>query len=493
MVAFEDLIEKIKKNSIDPETAGRAFFAGNFTDEETKTFLTAYLEAKRYEHLAAVIHCGFIHKEYNNSDYITSRTAEPDLASRYFHMLLELAASAEVGEAQFAPLLIACFSAPPGSYLHAWKKASETYLLKEAYRDYDRILTMLTTYDLSYNAYDILMQVDKNRTEELLKERLLYGKNIRKTAIRKLLLGYKIDVAYLFGADYKTKEIPMREAIVRLALLYKNDLKAAEFLASVKNTEPVAHIRKLITSGENHASKGMGNADAAAYLEQMMIDSKRITPSEFYFKLEYDCEFAKSASSLFFSVYSFGRLIDIVIVHNGTVCNLENAETVIAENAEVGVLHPLELPTSDAYLKRLNIEQPFVQIRRPVFIPSDYEAASNVVSRLKGTVISAGEFRKNLKTFDFRLLHGSKEGVFDRAVAFLGDCACVLEFSPTDFADKKNIVMLGETKFYSAKDFISVRGNLYIEGVPSKRVSDIDPKRFSELLYVLYRAGNVQM
>lgn len=282
----------------------------------------------------------------------------------------------------------------------------------------------------------------------------------------------------------------MREAIVRLALLYKNDAAAAAFLDKAAKEEPFVTIRRLIFGARAKEPRSDTVWTIPAF-EQMMIDGKTFGAEEFCQSLASDPVFCAIAGDLFFSVYTNNALSNIVIVHNGEVCSLENAPIILKENARVGVLHPLELPASHEYLRRLSVTQPFPQAGRPVFIPGELETASNVVRRLEGTVISAGKLKKNLGDCGFRLLYGAKDNAFTRAAVFMNDCACVLEFSPTGFSAKGQVIILGNARFYHAADFIKVSGKLYIEGVPPIRTSDIPPRMFSEFLYTLYKAGNV--
>jgi len=279
------LIEKIKNKSISADAAGRAYFSQNTSVAETAVFLDAFLDEKRYEDLAAAIHAGFINKDYGQGDYLTNRAGPLDLDARYFNLLMETASCVERGEEKLAPLFAACFAAPPGTLLSAWSKPAEAYLLNLAYRDYNRVLNLLTEFDPSYHAYGVLMQADRKRTEELLIERLLRGKNVNKPAIRKLLLRFKINISKLLE-NYFAQEPGMREAVVRLALLYKNDKKAAEFLKKAAETEPLTAIRRLITG--SRAIKLEPEVWTVRGFEQMMIDGGTFGADEFCQKLASD-------------------------------------------------------------------------------------------------------------------------------------------------------------------------------------------------------------
>jgi len=486
-----ELIERIKNKSITADAAGRAYFSQNASDAETHAFFDAYLDESRHEELAAAIHAGFISKEYSHGDYLTARVGALELDARYFNLLLETAVSADFSEEKLAPLFAACFAARPGTVLSAWRKPAEAYLLNAAYRDYERVLNLLTAYDPFYEAYGVLMQADRKRTEEILIHRLLYGKNVRKSAIRKLLLRYRIDISQFFEG-FAAQPPPMREAVVRLALLYKNDAKASVFLKNAAAFEPLSTIRRLII-GSYVSKAGTGAVWTIGDFEKMMVGGNTFSAPEFQKKLDTDPVFSAIASDLFFSVYVSNGLNNIVIVHNGVVCDLENVPVTLPDSSVVGVLHPLELPERFSYLRRLSMVQPFPQVCRPIFVPTQYELTSNVVSRLGGTVISAGAFKKNLKKAGGKLLYGSLDNAFDRVSVFMGDAACVLEFSPVDFSDPKQTVILGNARFYFAGDFISVHGKYYIEGVPPARTRDISPRMFSEFLYTLYRVGNVKL
>ncbi|MCL2375696.1 MAG: DUF4132 domain-containing protein [Firmicutes bacterium] len=517
MVDFKKLLLEVKDRTIKPNEAGRLFFGENFSRQEHKEFLSVYLDERRYDELALAVF-GSPFSGNTSIKSTGSKQKQTNLDVRFFYLLQDLIEKAGIEKDKFYALCVAVFYAPSKNVLVKWIDGVKEYLRQEAKSNFDSVLTFLTVNDPKYLAYDALLLTNRQKTESVLLDRLLYGDGniINKAAIRKLLLKHEIDFSCLFSVDYKAQEAKLREAMVRLALLYKNESSCKEFLQKVAIGETNARIRDLIDvtkarrgkedkkgGEENEAGinldtkvskpKTKNESSDAQIIEEMqynMIHSIKMITPQFHHRLQ-DSSFALVASSLFFSVYREGSLVDVIVVEDGQTNNLNNQPIEISKECLIGVLHPSQLPKSLSYLTSSSVKQPFSQIRRPFFVSKGHEVATNKIERFNGTLVLQ-DFKALLKNNGFRLLFEEDTTVVSRAVLNLGQEACVVEFTPSDFSQKVHSVSIGSAKFYGVQDFIVVLGKWYLKGVPSKKISDISPVYFSEFLYALYKiAGKV--
>ncbi|MCL2847691.1 MAG: DUF4132 domain-containing protein [Firmicutes bacterium] len=475
---------------IDADRLGKQFFATEFNLDTASVFLHKLLTDTSFVSLFKALKHGYVSPE--PKDFITSSLGLHDLDSGYFNLFLELAEVANLDSNTVMKVAVESFIGD--SMLSVWQKGATAYILKRAEGDFFGVAKLLIELDPSFTAFGVLVKADIARSAVILIDKLLYGAGLNKSAIRKLLIANKIDINYLFGDSYANGDTRKREAIVRLALLYKTETECEKFLERVQDTDPNAFIRGLINS-HNDRDKAKPQKPPQTALEELeccLTDGKTLVCSEFLERIKIDVEFNKLANDLFFSVYENDALVDIIVVEGETVCNLDNCPIELSESCSIGVLHPIEIPTKCSYLKNLNLnEQPILQIRRPSYFATDLEKVSNEIKRVSGTVVNACLFKQHLKEHNFKLVFGEVSGLYEYASYFLGEYSIVLEFTPTDFSIEDQTLTLKSAKIYKGSDFVPVRGNLYIRGARVVRIETVPPRQLSECIYSLLKAGNL--
>jgi len=467
-----------------PKQMGRDFFSRPFDKPSTERFLNYFLFNGDYEGLFTAMRFGYVRKNHGSKNYITNSLGLHDLDSGYFHLFLDLAGFAKTDVSEIFKVAIASFNAPEDNILYAWRPAARGNILDAAEKNFDATVKMLDRYDPTYKSFAILFEVNKSAASEFLVTQLLYGKDIDKTAIRKLLMQFKIDVNYIFGPHYKDNDSKTREAIVRLALLYKSDNFVAEFLERVLEIENNQAIKDIIiASGDRGKVKPPLNI--LEEFEFSLMTGKTTKVTDFLTRLKVDKPFANIAEQVFFSIYENDYLTNIVVVHEGSVRDLDNQPMPLASNQRVGVLHPIEIPPAQAFIKNLEIpKQPILQIARPHFLPTDHEYSANKILKFDGTLLASENFATTLKQHGFKIVYEADSLIVSQAAIFLGDYACVIHFT-----NDTTMTKLKHANFYMGKDFVPLKGKLFFERAVPISISQIPARSFSEFMFALTKVG----
>ncbi len=504
-MTIDELI-KISDGGASAEMVGRSFFTSNYTKSEKAEFIKILLAEKKYGFIADVICCGAISKEYNYTDFHNSQIGLVSLDLRYFYMFTEICESGGITLGEIAPLLFAAFSAPVSSRLHGWAPAATQYLQKLAATDFDAVLSVLTEYDKSYKRYGVLYKTDRERTVAVLINRLIFEKNTNKAAIRKFLFETKVNIVPALKEIYAgaISDSRVRESVVRLLLLSKHDGRAAEMLDYVAQNDRSKTIRALLekdataqkkvgkgeeriekTNRKNGRAKRLSGEEKRFFGD--MISGKGYTPEEFESFLT-DPEAEAVASGLLFSVHTAGGgITDVVIVEKGKIFNLDNDPVEIPKDKTVKVLHVAELPEKYEFLTRLNVTQPFLQLKRKAYVPSPQELSENRSLRLSGTIIISKDLRRNISNEGFKVTGKDPDGKSHYAGISLGGFICLIGFTRTDMSSNDKIITFGDIKFYRYKDAIKIGGGFYFENVPVCKISEVPPRVFSEGIYAVCR------
>ena len=504
-MTIDELI-KISSDGASAEMIGRGFFTSGYSKDEKAEFIKSMLAQRRYAFIADVICCGAISKEYNYTDFHNSQIGLISLDLRYFYMFIEICEQGGITLDEIAPLLFATFSAPTSSRLHGWSPAATQYLEKLAATDYDAALNVLTEYDKGYKRYGVLLKVNKERTVSVLTNRLIFEKNTNKAAIRKFLFESKVNIVPVLRDIYAAAQSDsrVRESVVRLLLISKHDGRAAEMLEFIAQNDRSKVIRSLIEKdataqkkvgkGEERIEKTNRKGGRAKRLlgEEKrffsdMISGKGYTTEEFEEFLT-DPEAEAVASGLLFSVHAVsGGITDVVIVEKGKIYNLDNDPIEIPKDKTIKVLHISELPEKYEFLTRLNVTQPFLQLKRKAYIPNELEFAENRSRRLSGTIIMSKDLKKNISKEGFKITGKDPDGKSHYVGILLGGYICLIEFTRTDMTSNDIIVTFGDIKFYRYKDAIKIGGGFYFDNVPVCKIAEVPLRVFSEGIYAVCR------
>ncbi|MDE7395617.1 MAG: DUF4132 domain-containing protein, partial [Clostridiales bacterium] len=195
-----------------------------------------------------------------------------------------------------------------------------------------------------------------------------------------------------------------------------------------------------------------------------------------------------ASEQLFFSVYCDKMLTEIVMVDGGRVLNLQNEPIELAKGCTVRVLHPVELNAKTAYLQRLNIEQPFEQICRRVYLPSDADRRSNGCMNVAGRLVTVRAFNKNRRKTGFKILNRDQDGLCTQVGLSREGILCVLNLAPIDMkvAPLDSFVQARAVWFYDEQQVIRFGGKRFTDGVSPLSVSEIPLRVFSEFMYSVY-------
>lgn len=519
---------------------GRKLFGETVDAKELCALFGKMLESKMYEKLACVVCCGFINKSYNEKDYVSNEVKTKNLNDRYFDLFMEISNGGGIGIEKIMPMLFYAFKSNKKSDLYSWRFAIEVYFYKLALSDYDKMASFMDKYDADYSLYQCLIRVDRQRTIDGLVKKLLFSKNINKVKIRKFLKAYSGEIVYSLQPIYYSGDYALREGIVRLLLLFKNEPRAAALLLDIKEREKSIVIKRLIDKDAGLAKKSEENigeqlkisngkvkvnidkktyeidmndkfelsitgdyADSLVsklevkleevkviidrrldYFVECMVEGTRFTVSEFNHKILKDSLNAMIAATLFFSIYNGSDLVDIVIVDKGKILDLSNQPKELDSNFTVKVLHPIDLGFKYQYLKQVNIFQPIVQLHREVFSPTAEDTDFNYCRRFNGSIINADCLKRGFKEYKFKPMGKDEIGKYTMAGRISGEVLGVIEFTKSDLSGSQTVT-LGNLKFYSYTNVVKLNGQLYVDGVPLLSIKEIDERIYSEFLYMI--------
>ncbi|MCQ4087389.1 DUF4132 domain-containing protein [Saccharibacillus sp. JS10] len=177
-------------------------------------------------------------------------------------------------------------------------------------------------------------------------------------------------------------------------------------------------------------------------------------------------------------------------MEDGTFNTVDEDEYELPEDAQIGLVHPLELDADTlaawkTQLKDYEIVQPFVQLDRPVYAPEEDDQDRRTYSRLPQGDYSPTAFPKALEKYGWVKGRAQDGGFYTELFKPYGDLIALLNFSGTSISYYEGMddVTLEELQFFDNKGdgyyYTSMTGHL-IKNVPSRV--------FSETVYDILRA-----
>lgn len=389
---------------------------------------------------------------YANIDIIVS--ARNSNVCRSFGLFLDECERLGVTRDEFIPMLIHSAYAPETSELSKWKGETLNYLIQ--INDYAYLSEVLARYDKAYKFYDALCAIDETRAVNSLVNDALYAKNVNKTAIRAVLKNYKQAINGLRGIYY-LGDSKLREAVVRLFLLYRDDPGVEKFLTEVISKDKSKAVRELVSAKATPLD-----------FEYMMKTGGTVSHSVFEQAIREE-PYATQASQLFFT--AFDNPAYIFIIDKGKPHNLNNKPITVKPSLQIGVLHPIDLPQELNYLKAMEIEQPFKQINRPIYYIDEFDMFACGTDKFSGLTVSVAEFNRRVK--EFKLKSTGKSFVYE-----LGDFAAIIDYSIVN-----ELVSCGEVKYCVSSSLIRLNKKIYTDNVISAVIKDMPKKVYSEFMY----------
>ncbi len=404
---------------------------------------------------------------------------------RYVEKFLSCCKLCGYPESEYVGVFINALSAPKGSALNGWSSVAEEYLTKRATEDFDLVATFIDRFDKKYTCYSILLRVDRAKALGILLGKVLYERFIDKSAVRSILMTCP-DLTDALISAYDGMNAKERAAVVKLLLPHKDDPTVEEFLnGRAANDKSKTVIKELSRSTERKANRSGG---AVKYFESLMSTGETVK----YGKLgeligmglkSNDDKHAKPskygevAEDIFFCTVDKNDFDALkVICYDGKrFFDLNGRKVKLAQDDEVGVLHPLDLERDDP-LFNLDIIQPFPQLHRPIFEPMPGERLFS--KRFFGTFLSAGEFSARFKSLGFEQCDGA-DGKNECALRIAGRYAVGAEYNGKTF-------MCEKICYYRASDIVRQGRRLFLPPTPMD-ISELDGKAYSELTYFVAR------
>lgn len=352
-----------------------------------------------------------------------------------------------------------------GLKFNEWRTYGDALFSRASYND---ILTCMCDYDKNFNGFYLLVKKNKARALSDAVE-LTFGKSaINKTAIRSALKPYPEIIPRLI-AEYKGADSVKRESVVRLLLLFKTDYDVSELLQAAETNDRSKTVRELIA----HNSRPV-TAYKGCEFELMMCEGRIFSVNRFKEMIKDDALYDVASKLFFTHICDDSGFRQTVTFESGSLLDLNNQPITVNRNDRMLVTHPLDVPKEDEFIFRLNIEQPFLQIRRPTFKcrKGDYTYDCDAV---KNNIVSVAAFNRAMSAIGFR-----------RATTDRGS-ALVLELNSkceaVHYSVNGNMVTGGNINFFSPDKVLRVNRKLVLDGFPSICQEELSPREYSEFVY----------
>jgi len=203
----------------------------------------------------------------------------------------------------------------------------------------------------------------------------------------------------------------------------------------------------------------------------------------------------KFAIGLVWGVYQDGKLVDTFrYMDDGTFNTVDEDEYELADGQLIGLIHPLELDADTlagwrTQLEDYEITQPFDQLNREAFLPTEEELKAHAILRLPQDSYTPTTFAKTMEKFGWTKGIPQDAGFYYEFHKVYGEIVAELKISGASISyyDGMEDIQLEELAFYSAKDN-QYRYHYY---QPTERIklTEIPARVFSETVYDVTRAA----
>ncbi|MBQ4049899.1 MAG: DUF4132 domain-containing protein [Clostridia bacterium] len=504
--------------------AGKRFFEGEY---DATDFIKKKLKKGDYEYLAVFAQTAV-------APVIDYRLVED--SEKSFRILMELFDRCNITEDAKEKLIYSVYKASEKSMLKRWTDSADEYFARKIFANPGFAYTLLKK-DTTGLAYPLILQVGKSRGEEIIVKALLTFNVANRAKARRLIYGSRVAISLI--SAYEEMNVRQRGEFVRLMLLDKRNPESVQFIKDVYYGEsskrivnairkeiitPYAHLQpqeyredeKSLYSpffcGRNYKIRiknfkvkkavsqdlevntqikkraALVKAELKACINDLfdrMVSCSRWPAEMFLERLNEDKLFYYMCDKLFFAMYNGEYFEDIVIVSDGKILTADGKRVNI-ENKQIMLAHPLMFSGRYAYLTMQNdLNQPFAQIDRPVFVPSDTDRTFNYVNRFSGSVITVGQLKKRTRGTGFHLKRDTSTGDFGWLAMLWQGVYCVAKLSEFDENDNDGFVRAERIQFYEFKDVAKKMDNGKWESAKVMPISNINPALFSEFMLIL--------
>ncbi|MGF9818017.1 DUF4132 domain-containing protein [Brevibacillus agri] len=203
----------------------------------------------------------------------------------------------------------------------------------------------------------------------------------------------------------------------------------------------------------------------------------------------------KFAIGLIWGVYENGSLTDTFrYMEDGTFNTVDEDEYELAEQQHIGLVHPMELDaeTLEGWRTQLadyEISQPFDQLNRELFVPTEAELKADEVLRLPDGAYSPTAFAKTMEKFGWIKGAPQDAGFYYEFYKLYGNIVAELKISGASISyyDGMDDVSLEALAFYPNDD--QQYRYMYFKPVDRLKLAEIPGRVFSETVYDVVRAA----
>ncbi|TPG69316.1 DUF4132 domain-containing protein [Brevibacillus laterosporus] len=200
----------------------------------------------------------------------------------------------------------------------------------------------------------------------------------------------------------------------------------------------------------------------------------------------------KFAIGLIWGVYEDGKLkATFRYMDDGTFNTVDEEEFECKEDALIGLVHPIELGKEDLeawkiQLEDYEIKQPFLQLSRQLYFPTEEHLKNNRVADLSEEEYSPTAFPKSLEKYGWYKGMAQDGGWYHEFYKEYGDMIAELTFSGTSISYYEGMedISLDSLTFLQNK----FDRYYYYEKSQPLPITDISPRLFSETIYDIMRA-----
>ncbi len=193
------------------------------------------------------------------------------------------------------------------------------------------------------------------------------------------------------------------------------------------------------------------------------------------------------ATGLIWGIYKDGKLEkSFRYLEDGSLTNVDDEEFTLADDAVIGLVHPVELSKDEPYkwkqqLNDYEIDQPIVQLDRCVYRPTEEEKGQDFIGRFKGNVVKSTELASAMNRIGW-----SKGQV--------GDGAIFDDFTKEDIFDRNDGIRASlrhsgiPAEIYRGEVTDVTVDKLVFETLPKQeyiKIGDLSDRYFSEIMYQL--------
>ncbi|MFS0553931.1 DUF4132 domain-containing protein [Brevibacillus sp. 179-C9.3 HS] len=203
----------------------------------------------------------------------------------------------------------------------------------------------------------------------------------------------------------------------------------------------------------------------------------------------------KFAIGLIWGVYEDSKLVDTFrYMDDGTFNTVDEDEYELADEQLIGLIHPLELDEETlsgwrTQLEDYEIAQPFEQLNREAFLPTEEELKANEVLRLPDESYSPTAFAKTMEKFGWVKGTPLDAGYYYEFYKLYDGMVAELKISGASITYWEGMedVKLEALAFFPNED--AQYKHFYFKPVDRLKLTDIPTRIFSETVYDVMRAA----